>query len=214
MPERAPLPQILLFDIGGVLVELGPHPLPAEHRIPIEGYAGSRIAERFETGRIDGPAFARGLIEEFGLDADADALLEHFRLWPRAPFAGVLDLLRGLRGRFGVAILSNTNELHWRRFDEEFGLLACCDRAFASHHIGLMKPEAEIFAHVSEALGTAPGNILFLDDNAANVTAARAGGMRAEQVQGYEGILAALAAHGIADASGKAPASGGRGQPR
>jgi HAD superfamily hydrolase (TIGR01509 family) len=203
MPERESLPEILLFDIGGVLVELGPHPLPAEHRIPIEGYIHSRTADRFEKGQIDTAAFARGIIEEFGLRADPDQLLEHFRVWPSAPFDGVLRLLDELRSCFGIAILSNTNELHWQRFDEEFGLLERCDRAFASHQIGLMKPDAEIFAYVCEALGTAPGNILFLDDNAVNVSAARAGGMLAEKVQGYDGILSALAAYGIAAGSGK-----------
>ena len=148
----------------------------------------------------------------FSLDADANALLEHFRLWPTAPFPGVLDLLNRLRPHFGVAILSNTNELHWQRFDREFGLLDCCDRAFASHLIGLMKPEAGIFSHVSEALATAPGKILFLDDNAANIAAARAGGMQAERVRGPDGVIQALATRGIVDASGEVLAADGRRQ--
>lgn len=203
MAEQGPLPETLLFDVGGVLVELGPHPLPAEYQIPIDACIESKVADKFERGKIDREAFARGIISEFGIDADAGALLEHFRLWPTAPFPGVLDLLACLRNCFSIAILSNTNELHWRRFEEEFGLLACCDRAFGSHLIGLMKPEAEIFSHVCEALDAAPEKILFFDDNEANVAAARAGGMQAELVRGFEGIIDALVARGIVDTAGE-----------
>ena len=196
-------PEVILFDVGGVLVELGPHPLPPELDIPLASYSASRATISFEKGRIGAEEFGRSIVDELGLDVDSSLLVEHFRLWPTAPFPGVHDLLSGLRRQYKVAILSNTNELHWPRFDTEFGLLGRCDRIFASHLLGMLKPEAAIFAHVIDALETEPRNILFLDDNPANVDGARAGGMQAELVSGVAGAVRALAARGIVDASGR-----------
>ena len=196
-------PEVILFDVGGVLVELGPHPLPPELGIPPASYSGSRATIDFEKGLIGAEEFVQSIVDEFGLGVDIGPLIEHFRLWPTAPFPGVHDLMSGLRRRYRVAILSNTNELHWPRFDTEFGLLERCDRAFASHLLGMLKPEAAIFTHVIDALGSAPRDILFLDDNPANVDGARARGMQAELVHGFDGAARALAARGIVDDSGR-----------
>lgn len=197
MAERCTTPEVILFDLGGVLVELGPHPLPPDLDIPLARCFESRAVADFEKGFIGADEFGRAIVEEFAIEADAASIVEHFRRWPAAPFPGALELLSRLREQFKIAILSNTNELHWSRFDTEFGLFDQCDQAFASHLLGMLKPSAEIFEHVTGALDTAAQRILFLDDNPANVAAARSAGMQAEQVRGSEGAVCALAARGI-----------------
>lgn len=218
MPEHGAVPDTILFDIGGVLVELGPSPLPPDLGIPLTRYFESAAATDFEKGWIGVDEYARGIVAEFGIDADAAALVDHFRLWPAGPYPGALDLLIRLRRRYGIAILSNTNELHWQRIGAEFGLLECCDHAFASHLLGMMKPDPRIFEYVIDALDSAPDCILFLDDNPENVTSARALGMQAELVRGFGDAVSALAARGIVDGTRQFgdddPAPGGQEQTR
>ena len=198
MTERATSPEVILFDVGGVLVELGPNPLPSDFDIPLIRYFESGATADFEKGLIGADEFAQAIIDEFRVDVDAAALVEHFRLWPVAPFPGAIEMLSRLRQDRRIAILSNTNELHWPRFEAEFGLFEHCDQAFGSHLLGMLKPDAEIFDHVIGALDTDPRSILFLDDNPANVAAAVAAGMQAELVRGFDAAARVLGERGIA----------------
>ena len=191
---------VLLFDVGGVLVELGPPPLRDEWLTPGTTREAvwrdwiSRPASRdFESGRTDADAFAAAMIGALGLRCDAATFLDAFAAWPIAPFPGTPEWLRGLRERRTVAVLSNTNELHLARMRDEMRLVACVDRVFASHEIGLVKPDAEIYRHAIDALGVPAGEIAFFDDDPGNVDAARALGMQVHHVVGPEAVRAAVA---------------------
>ena len=53
----------------------------------------------------------------------------------------------------------------------------CFERVFYSYDMGLRKPDAAIYAAVDRELGvTDPGDVLFVDDNAANIASASAHG--------------------------------------
>jgi putative hydrolase of the HAD superfamily len=77
------------------------------------------------------------------------------------------------------------------------GLGGYFSASFLSHEIGLIKPDAAVFAHVVDALGQAPGRILFLDDNRLNVEQARAVGMVAHRVVGVTETSALLRSLGL-----------------
>jgi putative hydrolase of the HAD superfamily len=53
------------------------------------------------------------------------------------------------------------------------------DRAFFSWRLGHRKPEPAAYAAVADRLGATGPDILFVDDSARNVEAARAAGWRA-----------------------------------
>ena len=204
MPEhdsRNPSTEVLLFDAGGVLIDLGDEPLPGFRVQELGAWLRSPIALAFEKGLTSADEFAAAWIDSIDLDCDAATLIEHFRRWPIGPYAGVPALLSRLVVDYRIAILTNTNELHWPRFTDEFGLDRYAERIFASHQLGMAKPDAEIFHFVIDQLGSAPDRILFVDDNLANVDAARATGLRAERVGGFEELLRTLAALAIIDAT-------------
>ena len=56
------------------------------------------------------------------------------------------------------------------------------DHRFASHLIGLRKPDDRIYAHVEQATGATPGRIVFFDDVEENVAAAARRGWRAHRI--------------------------------
>ncbi len=182
---------VILFDLGGVLLELGPSPVPESaltngQKFELGDWFRSEPALAFETGRIGTGEFARKLIDGLELSCSESELIDFFSAWPRGLFPGVPELLDRLRRRYRLALLTNTHELHWSRFVAEFDLPRRFDAVFASHLVGLVKPEREIYLRVSEDLDTAPESILFVDDNADNVAAAAALGFRARLVRGYE----------------------------
>ena len=198
------VPTHLLFDLGGVLVELGGRPL---ERTWISGersdeeiwalWLTSDAPRAFESGRSDPDAFARAIVDELALDVTPEAFMERFRRWPIGPFPGALDLLRALKGSYRTGILSNSNALHWPRKMNEMGLADAVHDHFASHLTGRVKPDPESFEHVVDVWDVEPDRVLFVDDNALNVEAATAAGLRGERVVGLEQTKAALRAHGV-----------------
>jgi glucose-1-phosphatase len=96
-----------------------------------------------------------------------------------------------------VAVLSNTNRVHWEAGAAQWPLLQMFDRAFLSFEIGMVKPDPEIFEHVVAALEIDADRVLFLDDNQLNVDQARASGLRAERVVGVSEAGEALVAAGV-----------------
>jgi putative hydrolase of the HAD superfamily len=194
--------EVILFDLGGVLVELGASPVPTG-ALPHDGafslaeWFKSDTASAFEKGTITAADFAQSMLTELDLDCSVERLIEHFTRWPQGLFPGARELLQQLQSDYRLAILTNTNELHWPRFDAEFGLHDYVEHIFASHQLGLLKPEPGIYWHVLKTLNTKPGRILFLDDNGDNVEGARRIGIDAHQVTGFEQLKQFLLARGI-----------------
>lgn len=189
----------IVFDLGGVLIELAGVPRMLEllsHRVSVEelwqSWLLSKAVREFEIGRIDAEQFASTVLAEFQLPISAEQFLREFEAWPKGPYPGAAELLDTLGRSYIVACLTNTNVLHWPRISGEMGLLQHFHHAFASHEIGLIKPDADVFAHVVERLGIPAERTLFLDDNQVNVDGARAAGLRAYRVAGLDGTVALL----------------------
>lgn len=188
---------VILFDLGGVLIETRERPvpshwLPENARLELSEWSVSETATAFEMGALSPRQFAAALQTEFGIRAGVDDILVEFTKWPVGFYNGAPELLTTLRSTHELAVLSNTNPLHWPRVIDEFRLPDYCNRLFASHQLGLVKPDPEIFRVVLEALGAAAERVLYFDDNAANVDAAAALGLRSLQVRGIEQVRRAL----------------------
>jgi putative hydrolase of the HAD superfamily len=196
--------RVVLFDVGGVLVELsGVATLLdwLDHRITAPElwslWLHSPSVRAFETGRVDAGQFAAGMLAELRLEMDAGRFLESFTYWPSALYPGALEMIGRIPPRYRRALLSNSNVLHWGRVLDEMGLGALFEHQFASHLMGKIKPDAEAFEHVLDSLGCRASQVLFLDDNALNVQAARSLGMRAQQVRGVHEAQLSLQQAGI-----------------
>jgi len=192
--------KVVLFDLGGVLIELSGLPTMANWTRLSEPeiwqkWFSSPAVRRFESGRGSAEQFADELVRELQIDASAAEFLQHFTSWPRGVFAGGIELLEQLREHLTIACLSNTNHLHWQRFKDETPLLELFHATLASHQTGLMKPDPESFEHAIDFLAEPAASILFLDDNQINIDAARRAGMRAELTRGVAEALAHVKQH-------------------
>lgn len=187
---------VILFDLGGVVIELRPTPFPVEwlpdgKTFDSIDWFNSDTAVQFECGHLTPEIFAERLKSELNLEVSLTEILTHFRRWPLGLYEGAQQLLLQLKDTCQLAALSNTNALHWPRLIHEFELLRYFSHIFASHRIACAKPDPEAFHYVINALGVPPEKILFFDDNPVNVTAAGRLGINSrlassvEQVRGH-----------------------------
>ena len=181
----------VLFDLGGVLIDfvgltevrklMRDDPGPEQIR---SRWISSRSLVAFERGEIALERFASDFIAEWGLSLEPRPFLEICRSWVKGTLPGATELLEDLQPHFTLACLSNTNALHWDVMLEASDLGSRLERQFASHLIGRLKPDREVFLFVCGELGLAPDQILFFDDGEENVLGARQAGLIAYRVGG------------------------------
>lgn len=194
---------LVLFDLGGVLIELGGMRDMAafadEHDEDEiwRRWLACPWVRAYERGECDERRFAEGMVETWAMPVAPEAFLEAFASWPKGLLPGAKALVREVGTRRRIAALSNTNRLHAERFHAEFGLHDDFEALYYSHEIGLVKPDRAAFDHVAERLGAPRERVLFIDDNQINVDGARAAGFRAERTVGVEGARAVFEAYAI-----------------
>jgi putative hydrolase of the HAD superfamily len=193
-----------IFDFGGVLMVQHPDDYAvwdekygmAKHTLWKALY---RIPEfnELQVGRGNEADYRVGVRRALlaGGCTDVDGMLE---AWWQQPTPSlhepVIELIRGLRGRYKLGLLSNaTVSLDDRLV--EYGLHEdLFDDIVNSARVGLAKPDPEIYKLAAKRLGLAPEACFFIDDYHVNVRAAREVGMSAHHFQGYEGLRAELEA--------------------
>jgi putative hydrolase of the HAD superfamily len=152
---------------------------------------------RFEAGRCTPEEFAAGVVDDWELDLQpADFLLE-FSGWPQPPFEGALELVAAVQAMVPAGFLSNMNALQWAANYEATPLAEAFAHRFLSFELGMVKPDAAIFDAVAARLAVPRDRVLFLDDNAVNVEAARHAGFAAQHVRGVHEAREALVGAGV-----------------
>lgn len=144
----------------------------------------------FERGMLSRERFYGALSAFTG--ANATDAHDAFCAWVTGPLRGAAELLD--RVAVPVFAASNTNVDHWAHFDPTRSLRSRFT-SLASHHLGARKPEPAYFDRASAIIGTSP--VLFLDDRADNVAAARRAGWVAAQVVGVSDCLGVLQEQGL-----------------
>ena len=90
----------------------------------------------------------------------------------------------------------------WAMFRPTFPLLDHFRDIVVSGHERLVKPGAEIFHLAAARFGHDPAEMLFIDDNAANVAAAAALGWQVHHFTAAEALAVDLAARGLLPLAG------------
>ncbi len=194
--------RVVIFDMGGVLVELGPTTeLLVGDRLPPEQFwerwLTSEVVRDFESGHCSVEEFGQRLVDELGLSITADDFIARFSGWPKGLFDGAEELVASINDGIEIAVLSNTNALHWENQVDHERVKALFDRLFLSFELGLAKPDAVIFEEVLAQLDVPASEVVFLDDNQANVDGACSVGIDAALTKGIDQARSALAERGL-----------------
>ena len=196
------IPSLLLFDLGGVLIDTSGFanlnrvmPRPLDSTAIKERWLGSPSVRQFELGEISAPEFADRFIAEWEISAPANEFLTEFVSWPKGFYPGARELVRNLRQVCRVGCLSNSNALHWAKFngfDGEF------DVALSSHLLGAIKPDHSAFTKALRACSAKADEVFYFDDLLTNVCVAQSIGMHAYHVDGFQSLLRVLKGKGLA----------------
>jgi putative hydrolase of the HAD superfamily len=200
-PTRGNGISVILFDLGGVLLHLrnigSNFGLSGDETKFLRSWLMSPAVRDFERGAIVAEEFGRRIVRELALPYDWQEFMQRFDRWPETIYAGAPELLADLSARFRLALLSNTNAVHWGRDDVAGVLEPLFDAIFLSFRTGLLKPDSNSFAQIMKHYDCAASEILFLDDNPLNIEAANAMGINACLTRGMDGIRNALTTHDI-----------------
>lgn len=189
---------VVLFDLGNVLVEVTGYRVIADWLgesnldAAVAHWLESPIVQRFERGQCSVETFATAIVADLQIDQTPSEFIAAFKAWPQGLSAGAAELVEDASRSNTVACFSNTNAIHWNSQTDHEKIRSMFDATFASHEIGLVKPERAAFQLVVDRLGVPPEDIVFLDDAEQNAAAARALGIQGYQTFGVEEARAIL----------------------
>jgi len=196
--------KVLLFDLGGVLVDW-------DGTTPLVEMTGGRLNReaarqfwltspwvgRHDTGACNVQEFAVGARQELHLDIEQEAFISAYRSWVKGVYPGVHALLERLSQHYQLATLTNNNAEHFDRITHDLDLGHYFSQVFASHLLGMKKPDPEIYRYVTESLDVKPEQIAFFDDNPECLVPAHAIGWQTFHTVGLAQVEAALHQLGI-----------------
>lgn len=149
-------------------------------------------------GQVDFAQHIDLVLERQQLGELRDALLAIWR--DLQPVLQAHEVVARVRRRVPCYLASNQDSHRARVMREHLKYDDLLDGFFFSCELGAAKPDPAFFTAVVEALGLPAEDILFVDDLAANVAAARTAGLQAEEWhhdRGVEALEALLAGHGL-----------------
>jgi len=90
----------------------------------------------------------------------------------------VSEIIRSLKGKKRLGLISNTNSLHFDYILSTFPIIRTFDKWILSHEVGFKKPAVEIFQRAIEWASVKPEQILLIDDTKGHVEVAVSLGMQ------------------------------------
>jgi len=177
---------VIVFDLGNVILDF-------DHRIVTTRLAqlstvsekgihdlifGGNLESMYDRGKTSSRDFYQDVVKSL----DIDVPFEEFRdIWTRifTLKEDVCDLIRTLKKRYRLILLSNTNEMH---FDYAFGafeILRAFDDYVLSYRVGARKPDPKVYLAALQRAGCQAGECIYIDDKEEYVWAARRLGIQA-----------------------------------
>lgn len=155
----------------------------------------------FLTGETDYLAALAAMLDHWGLADVANEI--YVDTWEHVqPVAGLIDLVRTLRAEgYGVYLATNQERGRAAFMRSTLGYDVIFDQSFYSCDMGVAKPGEGFFRRLVELLRADVGQILFIDDQLANVEAAVRVGLKAERWHhegGVDDLAGVLRRHGLA----------------
>lgn len=179
---------IVVFDLGGVLIDWDPRHLYrklfAGDEAAMEHFLATVCTHEWNRRQDAGRSFAEGarLLKAEHPDKGEliDAYGARFDEMLAGPIAGSIDILAELRDR-GTPLygLTNWSAETYAPARERFAFLSWFQGILVSGEVGVVKPDPRIFQLLIERFAVDPQRTIYIDDVEANVAAARPFGIHA-----------------------------------
>jgi len=195
--------QTVLFDLGNVLAAIDFQEfwrtlglrLPEEIAPFADGYTW--WTRRYETGTISTSEYLSGLQSVFGHRFHVDQLEQAFANIIEEPLDGMFDIVKDVSLAHRTALVSNTNEIHYKLSLKKFDVLGVLQKHYLSYRLHVMKPARGLYEGIIKDQKIDPSEMLFVDDLVINIEGARAAGMQAIQFENPAQLEVALKTLGV-----------------
>jgi putative hydrolase of the HAD superfamily len=186
-----PIIEVILFDLGNVILpfshfqiaeKLSRFSQKKEFQDPQRIFSYLFDFEKgavngYETGRVSSTEFFQSLKELLHLSI---SFQEFIPIWNDifTEDREVSEIIRSLKGKKKLGLISNTNSLHFDYILSRFPIIRTFDKWILSHEVGFKKPAVEIFQRAIEWASVKPEKILLIDDTKGHVEVAVSLGMQ------------------------------------
>jgi HAD superfamily hydrolase (TIGR01509 family) len=175
----------VLFDLGNVLASIDFNEFwrslglvhPEEIAPFADGYQS--WTRQYETGYISTGAYLSGLQRVFGNRFKEKQLEQAFANIIMEPIDGMMEVVSGVSRSYRTALVSNTNEIHYKKSMNKFEVLGVLHKHYLSYQLRVMKPARGFYDAIIQDQKRDPSELLFIDDLPVNVEGAHAAGMQA-----------------------------------
>ncbi|HXX65149.1 MAG TPA: HAD family phosphatase [Bacteroidota bacterium] len=185
------------FDLGLFIRRAAPYSRKTAAELQELMRHSVSLAARYESGKISTEAFYREICRaaelEMGQEQFVKAYTDIF-----TPIPTTFDLLRRLKGRYRLALLSNTSELHYKYGIRTVDVFPLFEAVTLSFEVGAMKPDKKIYDDVLRKLALPASACVYIDDIGEYVQAGRALGFTAIQYTSPEQLMRDLGAFDVA----------------
>jgi HAD superfamily hydrolase (TIGR01509 family) len=163
----------IIFDFFDVIRQDAFHAWMRNHNYTRDDAPGD-VSRRLDIGQINVEQFFQELAQISGQSL-AELKLEFSK--NEVFDQNVIDLIRRLKSKYVIALLSNSESLYLRNLLKENDIESLFDHVFISSEIGIAKPNKEIFEYALKQLSLDAGEVVFIDDQVRNIEAAESVGI-------------------------------------
>ena len=187
---------ICSFDLQQFIRRISPHSTR-----PLSGLlqlipSFTEIAREYETGLMSSNEFFGEVCRRADLAISRDEFIKAYcEIF--TPIQSTFDLIRSLKHRYRLGLMSNTNEWHYLYGIRPVAVFPLFDAVTLSFEVKAMKPARPMYDDILTKLAMRPGECAFVDDLQENVDAARSLGIDAILYTDAEHLLTSLRRVGI-----------------
>lgn len=197
--------EVIVFDLGGVVVNVNldtPLGMLFDNSRMFndntkDKSALSGLMRKFETGNISTIKFHERIAGHLGLNLSIDEFKKVSNDAIEIGDIGINKIIQALSRKYKLAILSNTNPVHFEYIKDNYSIIGLFDHILLSYETGEVKPNIRAYEKVMNATSMLPSQHLLIDDRIENINAAKEIGMDGIQYKSIKSLIAALKERGI-----------------
>jgi FMN phosphatase YigB (HAD superfamily) len=191
MRSEKNLIEVIFFDLGNVILPFNNYQIAEklcrfsqkeEFQEPGKVFSylfdlREGVINPFERGKVSPQEFFQSVRNHLGLSITFEQFIP---IWTDifVEDQEVSEIIRSLKGKWRLGLLSNTDPLHFRYIVSTFPIVSALEKWILSYEVGFKKPDAQIFQKAIEWASVEPQKILFIDDTKGHVEAAISLGMQ------------------------------------
>ena len=194
----------IIFDLGGVILNLDYSKTEDEFKkIGVlhfkELYSQKKqtvLFDDFEKGKIKPEEFISSFKESENLKIKEIDFINAWNAMLLEIPIKKLQFIGGLKKDYKIFLLSNTNEIHIKKFEDDLKknnmleqFYKCFDEIYYSSRMGKRKPDENCFNQVLEENGLMAENTFFIDDSIQHIKGAVKAGIKTFHLEKNKSIL-------------------------